>query len=444
MKRRYRSRFGRAAIIRAAAVVFVFAAALVGAIVFALDRNARAGNQQEAATQLDGVARVSAAAFQNIHANLRAHVGQLAASLQLQRAIVVHDNGTIRVFAREHRVRIDIGHRSFGALAPAPRISGSAKIAAAGRTLARVTSAVSVDKRLVTTIESTTPMPVHAALLFVRNGHVLAGGPRGATIETRDGRLRLASVPFQASTARITHDLSVVAIEPKSAVDARITPYRRRLFLIAALTLALAAGFATRLARPVARVLADLARLSRQAQTDALTNIANRRALDERLDYEVDHARRLGTSVSFVIADIDNFKSINDRFGHPTGDEVLRRVARVFADSIRELDLAGRFGGEEIALVLPGTQLMGGRRLADRIRQSVEALEITGPTGERVQVTASFGVAAFPTYESVEALVAAADKSLYDAKQSGKNRVETATAAKKKAAPPVLEAPAEA
>src|ERR687888_526587 len=105
MKRRYRSRFGRAAIIRAAAVVFVFAAALVGAIVFALDRNARAGNQQEAATQLDGVARV---------------------------------------FAREHRVRIDIGHRSFGALAPAPRISRSAKIAAAGRTLARVTSAVSV------------------------------------------------------------------------------------------------------------------------------------------------------------------------------------------------------------------------------------------------------------------------------------------------------------
>jgi diguanylate cyclase len=140
-----------------------------------------------------------------------------------------------------------------------------------------------------------------------------------------------------------------------------------------------------------------------------------------------------------VIADIDNFKSINDRFGHQTGDEVLRQVARVFAESIRELDLAGRYGGEEIALVLPGTQLMGGRRLADRIRQSIEALDITAPSGDPVPVTASFGVAAFPTYESVEVLVAAADKSLYDAKQNGKNRVETATAAKRRTASPVSE-----
>src|SRR5918912_3815207 len=114
MKRRYRSRFGRAAIIRAAAVVFVFAAALVGAIVFALDRNARAGNEQEAATQLDGVARVSAAAYENLHANLRAEVGQLAASLALQRAIVAHDNASIRAFAREHHVRIDVGRHTYG------------------------------------------------------------------------------------------------------------------------------------------------------------------------------------------------------------------------------------------------------------------------------------------------------------------------------------------
>jgi diguanylate cyclase (GGDEF)-like protein len=287
-------------------------------------------------------------------------------------------------------------------------------------------------------------MPAHAALLFVRHGRVIAGGPAGAKTEMRNGRLRLASVSFQASAAQVARNLNVLAIEPQSAIDARITPYRRRLFLIAALTLALAAGFATRLARPVARVLADLARLSRQAQTDALTNIANRRALDERLDYEVDHARRLGTSVSFVIADIDNFKSINDRFGHQTGDEVLRRVARVFADSIRELDLAGRYGGEEIALVLPGTQLMGGRRLADRIRQSVEGLEINAPSGARVPVTASFGVAAFPTHESVEVLVAAADKSLYEAKQNGKNRVETATASKKRAATSVRDVTAPA
>ena len=220
-------------------------------------------------------------------------------------------------------------------------------------------------------------------------------------------------------------------MEPVAAVNARVEAYRSRLLLAAALTLALAAGLAVRLGRPVARVLGDLARLRHHAQTDALTNLANRRALDERLDDEVDHARRLGTSIGFVIADVDNFKSINDRFGHQTGDAVLREVARVFADAVRELDLPGRYGGEEIAVVLPGTQLAGARRLADRIRKSVEELHVTAPDGTPVEVTASFGAACFPTHASVEALVAAADGALYEAKQSGKNRVATATAKKK-------------
>src|SRR5204862_535372 len=144
-----------------------------------------------------------------------------------------------------------------------------------------------------------------------------------------------------------------------------------------ALTLALAAGLAVRLGRPVARVLGDLARLRHHAQTDALTNLANRRALDERLDDEVDHARRLGTSIGFVIADVDNFKSINDRFGHQTGDAVLREVARVFADAVRELDLPGRYGGEEIAVGLPLPEvlhvigLLGSSELDDQLAQKL-------------------------------------------------------------------------
>jgi diguanylate cyclase (GGDEF)-like protein len=193
----------------------------------------------------------------------------------------------------------------------------------------------------------------------------------------------------------------------------------------------LAAGLAARLARPVARVLADAARLARQAQTDALTGLANRRLLDERLDDELEHARRLGTNLSFVLADLDNFKQINDRHGHQTGDAVLRAVASVFAESVRELDLAARFGGEELALVLPGTQLAGARRLADRVRKAIEGLRVTTPSGEVVRVTASFGAATYPSYGSVDALVAAADRALYEAKQRGKNTVETATARKK-------------
>jgi diguanylate cyclase (GGDEF)-like protein len=210
-----------------------------------------------------------------------------------------------------------------------------------------------------------------------------------------------------------------------------VNAYRRRLLFAAAITLALAAGLATRLARPVARVFADLARLTRQAQTDSLTNLANRRALDERLDDEVDHARRLGTNVAFVIADIDNFKSINDTYGHQTGDEVLRRVARMFADAVRELDLPGRYGGEEIALVLPGTNLTGARALSEKIRKGLEELSHVTPEGIPFQVTASFGAACFPAQSNAEDLVAAADAALYEAKRTGKNRVVTATAKRK-------------
>jgi diguanylate cyclase (GGDEF)-like protein len=292
--------------------------------------------------------------------------------------------------------------------------------------------AVPMDRSLLAVLQSATPMPKHAALLLVRHGRVIAGGPAGTHVDVRDHRIRLATVPFfSTATKLVAGNASLVAVEPVSAVEARVDAYRRRLLFVAAITLALAAALATRLARPVARVFADLARLTRQAQTDDLTNLANRRALDERLDVEVDHARRLGTNVAFVIADIDTFKSINDSYGHQTGDDVLRRVGRTFAEAVRELDLPGRYGGEEFAIVLPGTNLSGARALSEKIRRNLEELLVTTPDGSPFQVTASFGAACFPAQAGVEELVAAADAALYEAKRTGKNRVVTATAKRK-------------
>jgi diguanylate cyclase (GGDEF)-like protein len=270
------------------------------------------------------------------------------------------------------------------------------------------------------------------ALILVGHGRVLAGGPAGAPAEVRDGSLVLGKTTFAASTAPANGlPARIVAVEPRSAVDERMLPYRRRLMLAAALTLALAAGLAATLGRPLARLLGEVTRLRFQAQTDALTKLANRRALDERLDDEVARARRLGTSLSFVLADIDSFKEVNDRHGHATGDAVLQAVARVFGETVRELDLAARYGGEELALVLPGTPLLGARRLAERIRAAVEGLTVPNADGEPVSVTVSFGAAAFPTYGGSAELAAAADEALYDAKQAGRNRVVTATARKK-------------
>ena len=126
--------------------------------------------------------------------------------------------------------------------------------------------------------------------------------------------------------------------------------------------------------------------------------------------------------------DIDNFKSVNDTYGHLQGDLVLREVARVLRDSAREIDEPARYGGEELAVVLPQTEIEGAAQLAERMRETIEALRIPRLDGEGdLAVTASFGVASVPSSASDKgSLVAAADAALYRAKRAGKNRVERA------------------
>jgi diguanylate cyclase (GGDEF)-like protein len=163
--------------------------------------------------------------------------------------------------------------------------------------------------------------------------------------------------------------------------------------------------------------------VEQQALVDGLTGLANRRLCTAALEKEIARAQRFGEPLALVLADIDDFKRINDRWGHPTGDEVLKAFAATLHGSVREIDLAGRWGGEEFALLLPGTDLEGGHELAERVRRTLEAQEVTAPDGEVVRVTASFGVASFPEAESQERLVAASDGALYEAKRTGKNRV---------------------
>jgi diguanylate cyclase (GGDEF)-like protein len=163
--------------------------------------------------------------------------------------------------------------------------------------------------------------------------------------------------------------------------------------------------------------------VERQALVDGLTGLANRRLCTAALEKELARARRFEEPLALVLADIDDFKRINDRWGHPTGDEVLKAFAETLRSNVREIDLAGRWGGEEFALLLPGTDLEGGLELAERVRHALALHELTAPDGEVVRVTASFGVAAFPDAGSQEELVAASDSALYRAKRSGKNRV---------------------
>jgi diguanylate cyclase (GGDEF)-like protein len=166
----------------------------------------------------------------------------------------------------------------------------------------------------------------------------------------------------------------------------------------------------------------------RQAVTDDLTGLANARRFHEALARELERTRRFSTEVSLVMADIDDFKLVNDEHGHQQGDAVLVEVAQAMRDQCREVDHVARYGGEEMALILPQTDLAGATELAERVRRAVARRTITRLDGEgELSVTASFGVAAVPeSAADAQGLIAAADGALYRAKNAGKNRVARA------------------
>jgi diguanylate cyclase (GGDEF)-like protein len=171
-------------------------------------------------------------------------------------------------------------------------------------------------------------------------------------------------------------------------------------------------------------------RIQQQAITDELTGLSNVRHFQELLDQEIERAQRFNTHIGLVMVDIDNFKHVNDTYGHPQGDLVLKEVARVLRELSRDIDFPARYGGEEMSVILPQTDIGGAAMLAERMREGIEGLEVRRLDGDGVlKLTASFGVAALPASATDKRyLIAVADEALYTAKRRGKNRVERAEA----------------
>jgi diguanylate cyclase (GGDEF)-like protein len=167
--------------------------------------------------------------------------------------------------------------------------------------------------------------------------------------------------------------------------------------------------------------------LTEWATIDPLTDLFNRRYFRQRLEEEFHRARRYNLPLSLLLLDIDDFKSVNDRFGHPAGDAVLRSIADLLRRSVRAFDVCCRYGGEEFVLVLPGSDADDALSTARRVRQAVEAQRLPVRADEPpVGVTLSIGSITLRAGDAVDDLIAAADEALYEAKRCGKNQIRVA------------------
>lgn len=189
-------------------------------------------------------------------------------------------------------------------------------------------------------------------------------------------------------------------------------------------------GVHLKLRRLQAELLRANMELQRLTQIDPLTEVANRRALADRLEEEFLRTKRYDRPLSVGMLDIDHFKRLNDTFGHPAGDHALVQVAALCKLTLRRHDFIARYGGEEFAMVLPETSLENGILACERVRVAVESADIVFD-GQKLEVTVSLGVASFPhnPLSKAQDLITLADNALYSAKRTGRNRVVAATSA---------------
>jgi diguanylate cyclase len=246
---------------------------------------------------------------------------------------------------------------------------------------------------------------------------VMTSAKQFLTTAIADNRTQMAAMSDVAEQTE-------AGVDPKLLVESLINELDKA----ATRATRLEAGFAEK-SRELDTIRDSLNKSEARARTDTLTGLPNRRALDEFFRKAQIASMEQGEALSALLIDIDHFKRFNDEFGHGVGDQVLKLMAKVLRERVREIDLAARYGGEELIAVLPSADLAGGIVIAERIRRAISECRITRrSTGEPLPgITVSIGVAQFQGGETMGDLIERCDRALYLAKRTGRNRVVTET-----------------
>jgi diguanylate cyclase (GGDEF)-like protein len=419
--------------------LLVVAGIPVVATVRILDASALRNERSHADAALRSQLQQAGDALQGLAENASTRADDLSRTPGLQRAFLTNDRAALAALARRNPSLVFYLHgKRVAGKAPAGALSRSVSLALNGTSFGRVVVTVPLDAALAGRLLHDTSHEPTDRLLLVRRGVVLGSGRRvrvsGRTVRLGDVRYRgwLAPIPNAPHTY-------LLAIRPVAAISGAVQPYRSKVLYAALGSFALLVLAGLLFSGPILRSLGDFRRVVSQAATDSLTGLANRWSFDEELTLEWRRAERVGDSLALILLDLDNFKSVNDTHGHPAGDKVLRRVAETLATSIRQVDLAARYGGEEFAVIVPEADLEGAVALAERLRAAIESSRVELPGGERLVVTASFGVAVKGDLPQAEELIAVADVALYESKRAGKNRVSPPPDGKARRAQPPVE-----
>jgi len=382
-------------------------------------RNARARADASLRLELEaGVQRLS-----QLGDDAAVEADDLVRSPDVAHSFIVADRSAIRQLARRHPALVfTLGGQTVAGKRPALAVIRTVWLTVNGRRIGSLVGTVALNQALGARLLRAAPHGKEDRLLIVRRRVVVGTTSR---VSLKKDTVQLAGKSYRALYTPIPNGQGarLLALRPTRTIDGSVDPYQHRILYAALGSFAMLLLLSLMFARPILRTLSDFRRVASQATTDALTGLANRRSFDEELALEWRRTDRVGGSLGLILADIDNFKQINDTHGHQAGDLVLAEVGKLMAAQVRQVDFAARYGGEEFAVLVLEAELEGARSLAQRLRRDLGKAKITAPDGTVLQVTASFGIAAKGDLARAEDLIAAADNALYEAKRRGKNRV---------------------